>query len=382
MDSLKILVLSRGVSRKNGGSSSILDIFLEISAMGYESYMATPFGILDYLLYSCSDFFRVKRALMVCPLSKIDNAYARYSKPKLIASQAVSSLFIVTSLEKLDEYGVLIDDLGLKKEELAKFRGVKIFNHAGSPKQLIDGLGGSVETYLDTMSRYDYVLFQSKNQLMEFNEIIPSSKTLLLRPSVDEDAIARSINKKIDNSGSSDVTVRCICVGSIQLRKNQKALLNVIKLLNESFLESFELLLVGPISDKKYFDEINQEIAQSNLQAKVKVLGYRSDYLDLMQASDVVVQVSLEEGVSRAIREALALGKSIVSYNLSGVTDFLIDGVNCELVVNRNPITTANAIYRAFVNKDAYGNESRMIYEREFSKTMYRKNLEKMMREL
>jgi glycosyltransferase involved in cell wall biosynthesis len=62
-------------------------------------------------------------------------------------------------------------------------------------------------------------------------------------------------------------------------------------------------------------------VRESQLQAQVHFLGWRTDALDLMAAADVVVQPTLHEAFSQVMVEAMALGRPLVISNVSGVED-------------------------------------------------------------
>jgi glycosyltransferase involved in cell wall biosynthesis len=58
----------------------------------------------------------------------------------------------------------------------------------------------------------------------------------------------------------------------------------------------------------------------------VRMLGWRTDALDLMAASEVVVQPTLHEAFSQVMVEAMALGRPLVISDVSGVRDVVQDG--------------------------------------------------------
>jgi hypothetical protein len=50
-----IYIFTQGISRKNGGSSSILDLANNIIELGYEVKVFTPFGFMDRYIYKPTD---------------------------------------------------------------------------------------------------------------------------------------------------------------------------------------------------------------------------------------------------------------------------------------------------------------------------------------
>lgn len=88
---------------------------------------------------------------------------------------------------------------------------------------------------------------------------------------------------------------------------------------------------------------VERQVQQSQLEARVRFLGWRTDALDLMAASDVVVQPTLHEAFSQVMVEALALGRPLVISNVSGVED-VVQHAETGLVV---PPADSDALVQA-----------------------------------
>jgi glycosyltransferase involved in cell wall biosynthesis len=79
---------------------------------------------------------------------------------------------------------------------------------------------------------------------------------------------------------------------------------------------------------------------------RFRLLGYRADVPGLLAAGDVFVLASKYEGYPLAVMEALSLGLPVVSTNVGGVPDTVVDGVQGLLVPPGRPELLAAALTR------------------------------------
>lgn len=102
-------------------------------------------------------------------------------------------------------------------------------------------------------------------------------------------------------------------------------------------------LLLGDV-DPQYpnhvpISEVNKYVSQG----VIEYLGYRSDVITVIKEADCIVHPSYyNEGMSRVLMEALALKKPIITTNIPGCREFVIQNQNgyiCE------PKNTESLIY-------------------------------------
>jgi glycosyltransferase involved in cell wall biosynthesis len=86
------------------------------------------------------------------------------------------------------------------------------------------------------------------------------------------------------------------------------------------------------------------------VEQRVRFLGYRYDIEDVMAAMDVFVLTSLWEGLPRVIVQAAALGKPIVTFDIEGVREVVVDGDNGYVVPLRDVSGLADRV--AWLVKD------------------------------
>ena len=77
---------------------------------------------------------------------------------------------------------------------------------------------------------------------------------------------------------------------------------------------------------------------------RVRLLGFRSDVLDLMAAADIFCLASRQEGLPVAYMEAMALGLPAVVTAVGGLPDVVHDGVDGRLVPADQPERLAEAL--------------------------------------
>jgi glycosyltransferase involved in cell wall biosynthesis len=86
------------------------------------------------------------------------------------------------------------------------------------------------------------------------------------------------------------------------------------------------------------------QIRTAGLEQAVRLLGFRSDALALMQAADVFVLPSLAEPFGLAILEAMALARPVIATCAGGPLEIVEDGVTGLLIPPANPAALAQAI--------------------------------------
>lgn len=82
-------------------------------------------------------------------------------------------------------------------------------------------------------------------------------------------------------------------------------------------------LRVLQVGDGPLMDELRADVERRGLQTVFRFLGFRSDYVQAMRASDIFALPSLAEGMPMVIYSAMALGLPIVTSDVNGMRDVL-----------------------------------------------------------
>ncbi len=145
-----------------------------------------------------------------------------------------------------------------------------------------------------------------------------------------------------------------VCVGRLSRQKGQDVLLDAWPAVRERVPEA-QLWLVGSGEDR---DELEARAVNG-----VRFAGERDDVPDWLAAGDVVVQASRWEGMSLAILEAMARGRSIVTTEVAGNREALGEGAGA-IVPPEHPAALAEEVSRRLSDPELRAAEGRAARER------------------
>jgi len=128
------------------------------------------------------------------------------------------------------------------------------------------------------------------------------------------------------------------CVANLRPVKGHEFLIDAVSILKEL---NFSVLIIGegPLRDTliKYTHE-------KGLNNKIHFLGQRLDIPELLAITDIFVLPSLFEGMPLSLMEAMASGLPVVSTDVGGVSELVVDGETGFLVPPRNSAALAEKI--------------------------------------
>ena len=102
----------------------------------------------------------------------------------------------------------------------------------------------------------------------------------------------------------------------------------------------------------------------------IKWIGYQKNMLPVYKQSSVVVLPSYREGLPKSLIEACAIGRPIITTDVPGCRECVVDGYNGRLIEAKNARDLASAILEFVDNKhllEYYSQNSRLIAEKDFS---------------
>jgi glycosyltransferase involved in cell wall biosynthesis len=141
---------------------------------------------------------------------------------------------------------------------------------------------------------------------------------------------------------SVDEAVICT-VARLDPGKGHRFLLRAAATLRQRY-PAARYLVVGTGRDD---DALRAQAAALGVADIVKFLGLRRDVPEILAASDLFVLPSLNEGLSRAMLEAMAVGTPVVATDVGGAADVLISNQTGWLVPPGDPAALAGAIGEA-----------------------------------
>jgi glycosyltransferase involved in cell wall biosynthesis len=145
-----------------------------------------------------------------------------------------------------------------------------------------------------------------------------------------------------------------VCVGRLSRQKGQDVLLDAWPAVRER-VPGAQLWLVGSGEDR---EELEGRAASG-----VRFAGERDDVPDWLAAADVVVQASRWEGMSLAILEAMARGRSIVTTEVAGNREALGEDAGA-IVPPEHPAALADEVSRRLADPALRAAEGRAARER------------------
>ena len=125
--------------------------------------------------------------------------------------------------------------------------------------------------------------------------------------------------KKTELGIPSDKTL-ILSVGELIERKNHEVIIRALAKLGDPDVY-YAIAGKGPLRD--FLEALATDLGVSD---KVKFLGFRTDVLELYHAADISAFPSKIEGLGLAGIEAMAAGVPLVSSNVHGILDYVIDG--------------------------------------------------------
>ena len=322
---LDVVIFGDAVSSKNGGSASFVELCLNIKQV-CNTVIATRFGIFDKFVYQHPNYTEIQKIHKSFPLHLHDRIY----QSETLKHDIINRISIPKLTKKhISNCSLIIDCYGIVPEEVRAYfkTEVKIVRmHNGSVKAFSEYFGNSQKKnkdeqlfdYVEMMSKYDGLIFQSESQLYSAKAILGSKiPMVLLPPTSNESQLSKVIKLKTNRQHM------CLLqIASIQPRKNQLGSLEFLSMLRD---QGFDLRIkfVGPVEDEKYFGELKKFEKQHGLEGYVKYEGFQTDYYRFYKEADLVIIPSSAEGISRTLRECLFIGKPVIISEMDGTLDLI-----------------------------------------------------------
>lgn len=141
---------------------------------------------------------------------------------------------------------------------------------------------------------------------------------------------------------------RLINVGRLYDQKNQRMLIEAFSIVKNKFPD-YELAIFG---EGPLQDELQNLINEKGLSDSVKLMGKSTKILEELKTSEVFCLSSNYEGMSNAMIEAVCLGLPVITTDISGARDVIVDGENGYIVNVNNAAAFANAISKILSDKE------------------------------
>ncbi|MFS0725639.1 glycosyltransferase family 4 protein [Paenibacillus sp. 1P07SE] len=124
------------------------------------------------------------------------------------------------------------------------------------------------------------------------------------------------------------------------------------------------------IGDGIFKEMIDEQIRQEGLEERIRLVGFRSNVMELIRAFDIYLITSLYEGLPYSIVEALSLGLPIVATDVIGNNEVVLSRYNGLLFGAQHIQDGAERLARLIEHPELiayYGKRSRELYEQYFT---------------
>jgi len=155
-----------------------------------------------------------------------------------------------------------------------------------------------------------------------------------------------------------------LTVGTVSYKKGMDTLIKAVHLLRKQLNEQIVLWIAGPETACAGFGEndpsverfahlVRKMVSNYGLEDAVIFQGEQSRIHEYMQAADIYVHPSKQEGQPNAVLEAMACGLPIVANLIPGITDEIIQTGKFGYLVNCEETDVFAAALRVLINNPA-----------------------------
>ena len=212
-------------------------------------------------------------------------------------------------------------------------------------------IGGRLDWYyrLDrwAIRRMDHVIVVSDDLLDVVRDIgVPAERVSLIENAIDAAEYRRRVPAAAAKARLGVPPGRFV-VGAVGRLSPEKGFDNLIRAVARLVKDHWdvELWIAGEGEQRERLLALAAELG---LGERVRLLGQRSDLIELYQAFDVFVLSSLREGLPNVVLEALAIEVPVVATSVAGVPRVLENGQSGFIVRSGTPEELAGAISLLF----------------------------------
>ncbi|MDO5665374.1 MAG: glycosyltransferase family 4 protein [Bacteroidia bacterium] len=215
-------------------------------------------------------------------------------------------------------------------------------------------------------SKYFYFILQNPDdlRLMKGFNFVPESHYKLIKGSgVDLEEFSFTEAKEKDK-------IRILFPARILYDKGIMELIGAANSLRDKWEGKIIFILAGDC-DKNNKAVIHQlDLEKLLVPGYIEWIGFRKDIISQHQQSDIVILPSYREGLPKSLIEACAIGRPIITTDVPGCRECVVDGYNGYIVPAKTVEPLAQAIDKLCASKEErieMGRNSRKLAEKEFS---------------
>ncbi len=239
----------------------------------------------------------------------------------------------------------------------------RCIKEAGLETHLISKTGTIVPEYLREFYLPDETINASVIAITDFTRRyliemykIPAEKVALIYQGTDTERFrpSKTIWEEAQNRYPlpGDATPILGSIGSFEQRKGHPVLFQALEELVKSSLPNAHLMMVGDGPDESMLKAMVKNLG---LETYVSFFPFTDEPNYIFERLDITVLPSLyKEGLPNVLLESMSMGVPVVSSNIGGVSEIVINGETGYMVEPGNITALAEAILRAWTSHDHY----------------------------
>jgi glycosyltransferase involved in cell wall biosynthesis len=247
------------------------------------------------------------------------------------------------------------------------------------------GLRGELYRRLDLwlMQRFDHLIAVShatKDEMLAAG--VPSDRISVIHNAIDTEAWSRpqARSNLREELGIGQAFPVLGYVGRIMPEKDLETWLRAAALVTQKYPQA-QFVLVGEGRDGETLQQLRELAGTLGIAERVHFPGYREHLLPVYATFDLFVLSSVREGLPNSILEAMALGLPVVTTDVAGAKELVIDRQTGLVVPQRDVYGLAQAILTVADNdrlRWRMGRSGRQRVEREFAFTQRLQRVEEL----
>lgn len=150
-----------------------------------------------------------------------------------------------------------------------------------------------------------------------------------------------------------------IFIGTVGSLIKRKRICDLIEALAELH-KRVKCMIVGDGPER---DNLQKKAVEKGLQSNVIFTGFQTDAISYINAMDIFVLPSENEGLPRVILEAMLMARPVVACDITGPPELVVDGETGFLVPAKNPQSLSQALSKLIVSselRNAMGKKGRI----------------------
>lgn len=263
---------------------------------------------------------------------------------------------------------------------------IKIYGYA---RMFLYGVNKKDFLHRKIYGQLEKLLVLSESQIPTLLECLPVPKEKFLTipnginlaqffPKDRTSSIVQNIRKELGAISNTEKLIGLI--GRLDFQKGHREFVDAARILKPKFPGArFVMIGSGTEGQTEFESEIRNKIKGDDLSETVRLLKFRADIPDVMNALDVFVLPSYNEAFGNVLLEAMACKTPCIGTNIGGIPELLGNGEYGTLVKSESGMALASGIERVLENYNTYKAVSDKAYQRVLAKYDSRivyKNLE------